>query len=106
MSPIKTCHDVRVAMDGAIDAVLETSALNDHYAVTLFKIKNYKKVKIGTVDVSPEAVKRARISESYLGDGLRLSIGSGVNPKTGRQPASLQGEIEGQQVSVAMGCGK
>jgi hypothetical protein len=105
MRPVKVCKDVRVAMDGAIDAVVENSGLSNRYAVTLFKNKNYKKIKIGTIDVAPEVVAKGRAADSYLGDGLRLTIGKNVNPKTGRQPASLQGEIEGQQVSVAMGCG-
>lgn len=102
MHVVTTCKDVRVAMDGAIDAVVESGGLNrQRTAVTLFKSHNRKKIKIQTVEVN---MQQAKSGMYYMGENLRLSVGKNVNSKTGRQPAYLQGEVEGEKLNIAMGC--
>jgi hypothetical protein len=104
MEITKTCNDVRVAMDGAIDATVEKGGLTSpKWVVTLFKHHNYKKYKLDSIEVNPAI--GAGDTQAFVGQNLKLTVSNKIN-KSGRQPASLMGEVGGEKVSVNLGCTK
>ncbi len=96
-----TCKDTRIAMDGSVDAVVEKAGLSSRTSITFYKLHNYKRFRFETVDVQ---VQPGPTSNTYVGNNLKMVVYKKNNPKTGRQPASLQAIIKGERLSVAMGC--
>jgi hypothetical protein len=105
MQVTKVCKDVRVAMDGAIDAVVETGGLTSAKTmVTLFRHHNRQKIKMDSIEVRP--YRDSSGVDTYAGENVQLRVASQINPKTGRQPASLQGEVNGERFQIPLGCMK
>jgi len=100
----ESCKDVRVAMDGGYSAIVESGGLNPSTQITIYQVYNRKRVKIDKVPVevkpNPEGLT------TYVGDGLKLVLHKKVQSSTGRQIASLQGEVRGEKVSATLSCGK
>jgi hypothetical protein len=98
------CSDLRVAMDGGYTAVLRTGGISPSTDLTIYKLRNRKKVRLGTVPVMAELTKEGL--PFYEGDGVRLLISKNAQGKTGRHLASLDGEMNGEKVSATLSCEK
>jgi hypothetical protein len=101
---MESCKDVRVAMDGAYSAVVESGGLNPSSQITIYQEHNRKRVKIDKMVVEVEP--NGEGFNSYVGDKLKLVLHKKMQSSTGRQIASLQGEVQGEKVSATLSCGK
>jgi len=99
---MESCKDVRIAMDGGFSAVVESGGLNPTTQMTVFQEHNRRKIKVDKFDVNPQPNTEGQYS--YLGAKLKLVVHNKVQPSTGRQIASLQGEVKGEKVSATLSC--
>jgi hypothetical protein len=98
-----SCKDLRIAMDGSYSAVVETGGLTATTELTIYQEHNRRRVK---VDKVPVAVKVSGGDETatYVGERVKLVILNKTQPSTGRNIASLQGEVRGERVSATLSC--
>jgi hypothetical protein len=101
---MESCKDIRVAMDGGYSAVVESGGLNPSTQITIYQEHNRKKVKIDKIPVEVESNHEGL--STYVGEKLKLVFHKKTQSSTGRQIASLQGEVKGEKVSATLTCGK
>ncbi len=101
---IESCKDVRVAMDGGYSAIVESGGLNPATQITIYQEHNRRRVKVDKVPVEIQANHEGL--STYVGEKLKLVFHKKVQASTGRQIASLQGEVKGEKVSATLTCGK
>ena len=101
---MESCKDVRVAMDGGYSAVVESGGLNPSTQITIYQEHNRKRVKVDKMVVELEPNSEGLTN--YVGHKLKLVLHKKTQSSTGRQIASLQGEVKGEKVSATLSCGR
>ena len=98
-----SCKDLRIAMDGSYSAVVETGGLTASTELTIYQEYNRKRVKVDKMTVE---IKSSGHDENatYVGERVKLVILNKTQPSTGRNIASLQGEVRGEKVSATLSC--
>jgi hypothetical protein len=99
------CKDLRVAMDGAIDATVESAPLTHQHSLTVFKHRTAGRARKEVLAVhSPLHHVREKGKEVFSDQGLKLVISKKQDPANGRFPASLDTTIDGKKVTLKLGC--
>jgi hypothetical protein len=98
-----SCKDLRIAMDGSYFAVVETGGLTASTELTIYEEHNRKRVKVEKIPVEVKPSGRDT-NATYVGERVKLVILNKVQPSTGRNIASLQGEVRGEKVSATLSC--
>src|SRR5579862_2620214 len=88
---MESCKDVRVAMDGGYSAVVESGGLNPSTQITIYQEYNRKRIKVDKIPVEIEANHEGL--RTFVGQNLKLELHKQTQSSTGRQIASLQGEV-------------
>ena len=100
------CKDRRIGMDGAIDVTVESGGLSHEFSLTLFRHRNAGKIRKEIIG-EPKQVKLSESKASgdvYKDNNLTLTINKKQSLQNGRMPASLVAYVDGQTVSVPLGC--
>jgi len=100
----ESCSDVRIAMDGAYSAIVESGGLNPSSQITIYQEFNRKRIKVDKIPVNLQPNNEGQ--STYSGERLKLVLHNKTQPSTGRQIASLQGEVRGEKVSATLSCAK
>ncbi len=98
-----SCRDLRIAMDGSYSAVVETGGLTASTELTIYQEHNRRRVKVDKVPVSIKTGSQTDHA-TYVGERVKLVILNKTQPSTGRNIASLQGEVGGEKVSATLSC--
>ncbi len=101
---MESCKDVRVAMDGGYSAVVESGGLNPSTQITIYQEHNRRRIKVDKIPVEIEANHEGL--RTFVGQNLKLELHKQTQSSTGRQIASLQGEVKGEKVSATLSCAK
>ncbi len=100
---VKTvCRDVRLYMDGGIDATIEAGGLNYHRAVNVFRRENRKRIFIAHSDVV--RMQGASSADIYAAPDFKLTIKKGMPAGERGTPATLEGTVDSEKISVRMSC--
>jgi hypothetical protein len=101
---MESCNDLRIAMDGGYSAVVESGGLNPSTQITIYQEHNRKRIRIDKVPVDFQPNGEGQ--STYVGEKLKLVVHNKKQSSTGRQLASLQGEVKGEKVSATLSCGR
>jgi hypothetical protein len=99
------CHDARLYMDGGIDMTIESGGLNFHRVMNVYRKHLNDEVLVGTISVAGEVHERGA-EESYMANGLRLTISKDQAPGRYGFPSRFRGLLKGEPVDVAMNCAR
>lgn len=100
----QACHDIRIAMDGSYGAIVETGGLNREHELTIYQERNRKHIPVEKIIVAHEVNKEGK--DTYVGNNVKLVFHDKLQTSTGRQIASLQGEVNGEKISATLSCTK
>jgi hypothetical protein len=101
---MESCRDLRIAMDGSYSAVVESGGLTPSIELTIYQEHNRKRIKLDRVEVEYKQEGDEKGKEIYYNDHLKLVVTDKTQSSTGRNIASLQGEVRGEKVSATLSC--
>src|SRR5438445_779640 len=105
MKVVAVCRDVRIGMDGGINATIEASRLTIQKSVTVFTQKNGPNVKIGSMEVSAFPFRTTEaIADSYIGAKFNLALSKKETRLPDRIPANIDAELNGKKITATMLC--
>jgi hypothetical protein len=105
MNVTTICKDVRLYMDGGVDAEIEEGGLAYHIDAKLFRRSNNHEVYLGTYNITEETPPQSPIETLVAGpDGLKLSVFKNRPQSIYGYPAQLEAHLGPEKISVRLNC--